>query len=328
MLFVSVALCTYNGARYLPEQLASIEAQSRPVDEMVICDDGSTDATPRIVADFAERVPFPVRLEVNQPNLGSTKNFEKALLACRGDVLLLCDQDDRWMPNRVARTLAYFEQNPGMDAVFSNARVMDDDSQPTGRTIWEEVQFTPELQQRWKAGEAHEVVFNGYVVTGATLSVRRRALALTVPFPTRFEKLIHDGWIALVLAVKGTIGFIDEELIWYRRHAEQQVGFGPTNRWVTMWERLTRSRNEKLAPLRKRADELTLLYDLLRAKPELPREKLSELQLLRDHYRMRATLPPSRWRRIRPVWHDVRSGFYGFSSRRHWWRPALGDLFE
>jgi glycosyltransferase involved in cell wall biosynthesis len=328
MHFVSVALCTYNGARYLPEQLASIAAQSRLVDEVVVCDDGSTDETARLVADFAERVPFPVRLEVNQPTLGSTKNFEKALLACQGDVLLLCDQDDRWMPDRVARTLAYFDEHPDVDAVFSNARVMDGESQPTGRTIWEEVQFTPELQQRWNGGEAHEILFNGYVVTGATLALRQRALAVTVPFPTRFEKLIHDGWIALVLAVKGTIGFIDDELIWYRRHPQQQVGFGPQNRWVTLWERLTRSRTEKLAPLRRRADELALLYDLLRAKPELPTEKLAELQLLRDHYRMRATLPPVRWQRIGPVWHDVRSGLYEFSSRRHWWRPALGDLFE
>lgn len=328
MSFVSVALCTFNGARFLPEQLASIAAQSRPVDELVVCDDGSTDETPRLVADFARRVAFPVRFEVNPFKMGSTKNFENALLRCRGEVLLLCDQDDRWSPERVARTLAYFDEHPGMDAVFSNARVMDDASQPTDHTIWDEVQFTPDLQQRWRRGEAHEILFNGYVVTGATLALRRRALALTVPFPTRFEKLIHDGWIALVLAVKGTIGFVDDELVWYRRHANQQVGFGPKNRWVTMWERLTRSRREKLAPLEKRANELALLYDLLRAKPELPAEKLVQLRLLRDHYRMRATLPPSRWQRIRPVWHDVRRGFYEFSSRGHWWRPALGDLFE
>lgn len=328
MHFVSVALCTFNGARYLPEQLASIQAQTRPVDELIVCDDGSTDETPRIVADFAGRVEFPVRFEVNQPRLGSTKNFENALRRCRGDVLLLCDQDDRWSPERVARTLAYLDEHPEMDAVFSNARVMDGESRPTGRTIWEEVQFTPDLQQRWLRGEAHEILFNGYVVTGATLAMRRHALDLVVPFPIRFEKLIHDGWIALVLALKGTIGFVDEELIWYRRHAQQQVGFGPQNRWITLWERLTRSRREKLAPLQKRADELALLYELLRAKAELPSEKLAQLRLLRDHYRMRATLPPSRWQRIRPVWNDVRNGFYEFSSRRHWWRPALGDLFE
>lgn len=328
MHFVSVALCTYNGARYLPEQLASIEAQSRPVDELIVSDDGSTDDTARIVADFAARVSFPVRFHSNQTNLGSTKNFEQALCQCRGDVLLLCDQDDRWSPERVAKTLAYFDAHPAMDAVFSNARMMDGESRASNRTIWQEVQFTPELRQRWKAGKAHEILFNGYVVTGATLALRQRALALTLPFPTSFEKLIHDAWIALVLAVKGTIGFVDDELIWYRRHPEQQVGFGPKNRWVTLWERVTRSRKEKLAPLEKRADELVLLYDLLRAKPELPAGKLAQLRLLRDHYRMRATLPPSRWQRIRPVWHDVRRGFYEFSSRAHWWRPALGDLFE
>jgi glycosyltransferase involved in cell wall biosynthesis len=328
MPFVSVALCTYNGARYLDEQLASIATQSRSVDEIVVCDDGSTDQTPQLVADFAQRVPFPVRFFTNPTNLGSTTNFEKALGYCQGDVLLLCDQDDRWHPDRVARTLAYFDEHPEMDAVFSNAQVMDEHSRPTGRTIWEEIQFTPELRQKWRQGGAHEILFNGYVVTGATLAVRQRILPLVVPFPTHFDKLIHDGWIALVLAVKGSIGFIDDELIWYRRHPSQQVGFGPQNRMVTLWERWTRPRREKLHPLEVRAAELEQLYRALKAKPELPDDKLLQLAQLAHHYRMRASLPRSRWRRLRPIWNDVKQGFYKFSSPTKWWLPALGDLFE
>ncbi len=328
MYFVSVALCTYNGGRFLGEQLASIAAQSRPVDELVVCDDGSTDDTEQLVARFARQVSFPVRFFTNPTNLGSTKNFETALRRCQGDIRILCDQDDRWRSDRVARTLAYFDENPAMDALFSNAHVMDDNSQATGQTIWEEVQFTPELRARWRAGEAHEILFNGYVVTGATLAVRSRVMPLVMPFPTNFDKLIHDGWIALVLAVKGTIGFVDDELVWYRQHASQQVGFGKRNRMITLWERMTRPRSEKLAPLDERARELSLLYEMLKAMPELPTRKLAQLRQLADHFRMRATLPPARWRRLKPVWRDVSRGYYRFSSPTRWWVPALGDLFE
>src|SRR3954470_19039846 len=85
----SVAMCTYNGARFLGAQLASVAAQTRPPDELVVCDDRSTDETADIVRAFASRAPFPVRLHVNEENLGSTKNFERALSFCEGEVIVL-----------------------------------------------------------------------------------------------------------------------------------------------------------------------------------------------------------------------------------------------
>src|SRR4030095_14430308 len=88
-LFVSIALCSYNGERYLQEQLDSIAGQSRLPDELVVCDDRSLDETAEIIRAFASKVPFPVRLTINERNLGSTKNFEKAISLCRGDIILL-----------------------------------------------------------------------------------------------------------------------------------------------------------------------------------------------------------------------------------------------
>ncbi|MCY7350551.1 MAG: glycosyltransferase family 2 protein [Cytophagaceae bacterium] len=328
MPLVSVALCTYNGARYLGEQLASIAAQTHPVDELVICDDRSTDDTSQIVAEFARTAPFPVCFQVNETNLGSTKNFEKAVLLCQGDLILFSDQDDRWRADRVSKTLTFFRENPTMEGVFSNARIMDSNSHPTNRTIWDKVQFTKILRKKWRAGLSYEILYNGYVVTGATLAIRKLVLPLALPFPAGFEELIHDGWLALVLALRGTIGFLDDELIWYRQHTAQQVGFGKQIPEVSMRDRFIRSREEKLLPLKKRADELALMYNLLRAKPELPAEKLVQLRCLRDHYRMRATLPRNRWHRLAPIWRDVQRGWYVFSRPDHWWRPAMGDLFE
>src|SRR6266567_6944512 len=99
---ISVAMCTYNGARFLREQLESIAAQSRLPDELVVCDDGSTDETVETIKAFVGRAPFAVRLEINSKNLGSTKNFEKAIGLCEGEIIALADQDDVWKPQKLA----------------------------------------------------------------------------------------------------------------------------------------------------------------------------------------------------------------------------------
>ena len=95
---ISVAMCTFNGSRYLEEQLGSVAQQSLSPFELVVCDDGSTDATVEIVHRFALRSPFPVYLHQNVTNLGSTRNFEQAIQLCRGEAIALCDQDDYWLP--------------------------------------------------------------------------------------------------------------------------------------------------------------------------------------------------------------------------------------
>ena len=264
---ISVALCTYNGEKYLPEQLESIVQQSMPVNELVVCDDGSSDNTLGILQKFAEKVPFPVRVFRNETNLGSTKNFEKCLSLCLGDIILLCDQDDRWRNDRVEKQVGYLRGHPEMDAVFCNARIIDGASQPTQSTIWQQIQFTESSQRRWKSGKAHEILFGGFVVTGATLAIRRSSLERLTPFPIHIPRLIHDAWIALVLSLEGKIQFIDEPLVFYRLHDNQQVGFGSPMEPVSMKDRLSRSRSEKLTPLRDKPDNAYKIYLLLRELP-------------------------------------------------------------
>src|SRR5688500_18132345 len=99
-LSLSVALASYNGERYIGEQLDTIAQQTRLPNELIISDDASTDSTWSIVRDFAERAPFPVRL-LQHERFGSARNFEIAIQACRGDVIFLCDQDDIWYPNKI-----------------------------------------------------------------------------------------------------------------------------------------------------------------------------------------------------------------------------------
>ena len=326
-MMISVALCTYNGAKYLPEQLRSIADQSVAVDELVVCDDGSTDGTLELLRKFGDGAAFPVRVFQNKTTLGSTKNFEKCLSLCGGELIFLCDQDDSWRGDKVEMQAKYLRDHPDKDAVFSNAMIINGDSQPTGVTTWQEIQFTEPQQQRWMSGKSHEILFDGFVVTGATLALRRSCLDRLVPFPTHIPRLIHDAWIALALSLEDKIGFIAENLVSYRVHSSQQVGFGEGLEPVSMKQRLNRDREVKLAPIRAKARSSEQIYQLLRELPYVPREKLIRLYLRKRHFYRRASLPGNRLFRIVPVVREVVAGRYRFSSK-DWWLPALGDVFE
>lgn len=324
---VSVAMCTYNGAKYLSQQLESIAKQTIPVNELVVCDDGSTDDTIKIIKAFSDTSSFPVSIHINKKNLGSTKNFEKCLLLCQGDIIFLCDQDDVWRNDKVEKQLDYLKNNPDKDAVFSDADMIGGDSRPTGRTIWQEIEFDQSLRNKWMRGKAHEILFKGFVVTGATLAIRKQCLSRLVPFPTHVQDLIHDAWIAMVLSLEEKIGFIDESLISYRMHDSQQVGFGSKVEAVRVKDRFTRNREEKLVPIREKGDKLYGMYLLLKAIPFVPKEKLTRLYLAQNHFYDRASLPSNRFLRIFPVVSHLIKGNYKYSSK-DWWLPAMGDLIE
>ena len=134
---ISVALRTYNGERFLSRQLASMQQQTRLPDELVICDDCSTDHTVEILQDFAASAGFPVRLTRNQSNLGFVANFERAIQLCQGDLIALSDQVDIWDSTRLQRSEQEFLEHPEVGLVFSDADIIDDQDQPTGTHLWQ-----------------------------------------------------------------------------------------------------------------------------------------------------------------------------------------------
>lgn len=233
-LSISVAMCTYNGAAYLPEQLESIARQSRLPNEMVICDDGSSDSTPELLADFAANAPFTVRVYRNQTNLGSTKNFEQAISLCTGDLIALSDQDDIWMPNKLALQSKRFEQDPDLGGLFTDARLIDHDSHCTGDFLWSTLSFTAREQEAFKTGSGASILLHRSVVTGATLMIRSNTRKLFMPIS---NKWVHDGWIAWMLSVCSKLHPLADPLISYRLHANQQCGVGEGPR--SFWKRLT-----------------------------------------------------------------------------------------
>ena len=220
-LSLSIALATYNGERYLAEQLDSIIRQTRLPDELVISDDASVDATRAIVLDFARHASFPVRLLINSERLGSTRNFEVAISACDGDIIFLCDQDDVWYSNKIALIEKRFMDDPGAGVVFTDADVVDQNLHLLGLRLWEAVRFRPWEQIRFEAGDAFSVLLRRYVVTGATMAFRSRYRDLLLPIP---DIWVHDAWIAMLMGATSNLAALPTPLIAYRQHGANQIG--------------------------------------------------------------------------------------------------------
>jgi glycosyltransferase involved in cell wall biosynthesis len=240
---ISVAMCTYNGSKFLAEQLNSIREQTKLPLELVICDDDSTDATPRIVHAFALDAPFPVRFFRNQATLGSTRNFEKAINLCTGQAIALCDQDDIWQPNKLERLAGVLDSEPQVGGVCSNAFLMDETSEYFPDSLWERRNFTPRMQAAFQRNSARQLLqYNA--ATGATFVFRSEFVKLVTPIPPEW---VHDAWVALLVATQSRVQLVHERLISYRIHPAQQIGVRPratvsdallVRRWAVLAARL------------------------------------------------------------------------------------------
>ena len=122
----SVALCTFNGEKFLKEQLDSILNQTVTIDEIIVCDDGSTDATISILNSYKEKFPEIFNIYINEENLRSVKNFEKAMLLCKNEIIFLSDQDDIWEKNKVEKCLDFFKKEEEIDVFCSNAFIINE----------------------------------------------------------------------------------------------------------------------------------------------------------------------------------------------------------
>jgi len=328
MAKISVALCTYNGEKYLQHQLESIKNQTLGIHELMVCDDGSNDQTISILEEFKTHVNFTVEIYVNATNLGSSKNFEKCIQLCSGDIVFLCDQDDWWYEEKVETQMNYFNAHPEIDAVFSNAVMVDQKGIPTGNTSFEQIEFYPEMQSKWNLGHSFEMLLKGYVVTGATLAIRKKICDEVFPVPAIIPELIHDGWISLYLSRQQKIGFISDPLIQYREHASQQVGLQGKEPIITLKDRLLRSRGDKLGRLKKKFDDAKALYDYFSTLPLQDSQTTEKIKDRMLHYQMRSQLPNNRIKRILPILNHVINGNYKLHDGGKWWRPALGDFVE
>lgn len=322
-LTVSVALCTYNGARFVAEQLRSILAQSSPVDQIVISDDGSTDGTLDIVrallAAAGRTAPDAVILQNSAP-LGVTRNFEQAVLACTGDIVVLSDQDDVWAPDRFVRAEEEFRERPDLLLLFGDARLVDEEGLPLGHTLFEAIEFTAGEQREVRRGQALDVLLRRNVVTGATVAFRRGLLDVAAPFPGAW---VHDEWLAIIAALSGSVDFVTGPLIDYRQHGSNEIGATPPTMAVRI-RRLCEPRLERNRRLLARVEALEeRVVGLGDSVPDavtgLVRGKVT-------HERFRGALPSARILRIVPILRAAASGAYHRFGRARY--DVLRDLVQ
>ena len=316
---ISVAMCTCNGAAYLCHQLDSIAGQSRRPDELVVCDDCSADSTVPIVEQYAATAPFPVHLHVNGQRLGVTKNFEKAISLCQGDLIALADQDDVWFAEKLARLEMPFAKTPDVGLVFADAALVDEDLRPQGSSLWQAVGFNQHEQELARTGRMIEVLLRHQVVAGATMMFRASFTPVVLPIP---DLWLHDSWIALLVAATSDVALVTEPLGEYRQHSQQATG-APHRTLAQRWERGLRPANETLGIV---ADKHRLAWDRLqkagtaRARPDA----LSEIASMIEHAQRRALLPPQRRGRWAIVLDEWRRGRYQRYSNS--WKSAVKDL--
>jgi hypothetical protein len=218
---VSIAMATYNGARYITEQLESLAAQSMLPFELVVCDDGSSDGTLERVRAFADRAPFPVRIEANASNLGYADNFLKAMGLCTGDLIAFCDQDDVWAADKVQACAREFER-PDVTLVFHGYDEVDAALQPfehararQGRRVYPVRGLSP-----WRCVLGFCMMFR------ADLPLLRSTGARPADFHRPERPMAHDLWATFLATAFGEVVELGASLALYRQHGANVFGTG------------------------------------------------------------------------------------------------------
>lgn len=321
---VSVALCTYNGERFIGEQVRSILDQTVPAFELVVSDDASSDRTLAIVAEvFAEAraagVVVPeLRVFRNEMPLGVVRNFEQAIRECRGDLIALSDQDDRWVPEKLERFVHAFAEHPDLLLINSDARLVGESGEPLGYSLFEALVLSQAERTRVRSGAGFAALLGRNIVTGATTVFRRALLEVALPFPGSW---VHDEWLAVLASAFGDFDFLDEQLIDYRQHGANVIGAGR----VTFAEKLARlrePRNERNRRLLERADALRDRLATAGADEGFVAAATAKV----EHERVRSGLPAVRIARLGGVVREFGRG--GYSRYGRGAQDALRDLVQ
>lgn len=264
---ISVAMATYNGQDYIERQLDSIFSQTLPIDELIICDDGSSDNTVEVIQNYMTiHSKYPIHFFVNEKNLGYRNNFHKAMTLCSGDYTFLCDQDDLWKENKVEVMIQTMKEHPHIQVLASAFTFMNEQDQPIQESM--HTMYTKKVEEH----ELHQVYFDEYLThnyfQGCALVLNQKIKNQIVEHFS--DKIPHDWLINMTAAKEAGMYFLNESLFYYRIHSNNAVGVPAVN-----W-----SKKEQI--VKKNTLEIRTL---------LPKEGLATLEALKetnpDYYQSR-----------------------------------------
>lgn len=219
---VEIVLAAYNGGKYIAELLNSIVCQTYDNWKILVRDDGSSDNTNEIIDHYADSHPGKLRRIIDDNgNVGVIKNFEILLGGCCADYILLCDQDDFWMPDKIEKLINRMlsaEDEASKDCpilIYSDYKIVDEELQEVAPSFWRLVNIKP-----WHNSLNRLLVEN--VITGCTVMMNRKLVEMCLPFGKQI--IMHDWWMGLVAALFGRLAYIEEQLVCYRQHDRNVIG--------------------------------------------------------------------------------------------------------
>ena len=216
---IDVLLATYNGEKYLKEQIDSILEQTYKNIRLIISDDCSKDRTPEILKEYQQN-DDRIELHIQKSNLGVVKNIEFLLKQVKSPYYMLADQDDYWLPEKVEKSLEKLKKE-NVDLVFGDLEVVDKNLKTMYSSFNDYMLLTRKIN---KYIDSYKVNYLYNCVTGCTVLAKKETIEKILPVPTNSKRLIHDHWIGLMVALNGKLAYIPEKYIKYRQHGNNEVG--------------------------------------------------------------------------------------------------------
>ncbi|MBR2743798.1 MAG: glycosyltransferase family 2 protein [Clostridia bacterium] len=215
---IDIVMATYNGEKYIRKQLDSILNQTYTNFRLLISDDASTDDTVNIIQEYQEK-DMRIKLFIQPSNVGVKKNFEFLLRKVESNLYALADQDDIWLPEKLEKCVIKMQED-NSDLVFSDLKLINEDDNIISGSFWNTKKFDKKIK---KDKRYNGLLLNNYI-TGCTILSKKTFLNNILPIPDESKYMLHDYWIAVVVSQNGIISKIEEPLVMYRQHAENQVG--------------------------------------------------------------------------------------------------------
>ena len=216
---VDVLLATYNGEKYIREQIESILNQTYQNIRLIISDDCSKDNTPEILREY-EKKDNRIELYIQEKNLGVVKNIEFLLSKVKNNYYMLSDQDDVWLSEKIEKSLETLT-NKDADLVFGDLEVVDQDLKTIYPSFGDFMLLNNKINKYINSPKLN-YIYN--CVTGCTVLAKKETIQKIVPLPGKSKYLIHDHWIGLMASIYGKVAYMPEKYIKYRQHGNNQVG--------------------------------------------------------------------------------------------------------
>ena len=218
MKTVDILLATYNGEKYITEQIESILNQTYKDFRLLISDDCSTDNTRQIISEYVKK-DKRIIVYTQKENIGVVQNFEFLMKKVENDYFMFSDQDDIWKENKIEITLNKLE-NANASLVYSDLEVVDSDLNITYESYWK----LKGIYQKIKKYNNFDSLYLNNFVTGCTIIAKKELIDKALPLPKNSKYVLHDYWLALIASQEGNIEYVEESLIKYRQHKNNKVG--------------------------------------------------------------------------------------------------------